>query len=280
MCGRYSLTTPVEGLRQLFEFPEQPNLMPRYNIAPTQQVAAVRSARPAGATEKSADPGDAGVGDAEPGDAGVGDAGVSSAGRHLVLLRWGLIPSWAKDSAIGARMINARVETLAEKPAFRTAFKKRRCLILADGFYEWQKRGTGPKQPYRVARRDGAPFAFAGLWERWRDPADGHSLETCTIVTTDADALLRPIHHRMPVILAPEGYEPWLDPDSKADRLQTLLAAEPGLDLVAVAISTRVNKVANDDPEVLQPLEGTSGGPGGPGDPGDDAAGPAQAKLL
>lgn len=254
MCGRYSLTTPVEGLRQLFEFPEQPNLMPRYNIAPTQEVAAVRRATPAGA------------------DQGPGGAGAAAAGRHLVLLRWGLIPSWAKDPAIGAGMINARAETLAEKPAFRTAFRKRRCLVLADGFYEWQKRGSGPKQPYRIARSDGAPFAFAGLWERWRDPADGRSVETCTIVTTDANALLRPIHHRMPVILAPEAYGPWLDPATEADRLQALLAAEPGLDLLAVAVSTRVNKVANDDPEVLLPLQ--DGGSEG------DSDGSAQAKLL
>ena len=253
MCGRYSLTTPVEGLRQLFEFPERPNLGPRYNIAPTQEVAAVRCAPPAEA------------------DRGPGDGEAGAAGRHLVLLRWGLIPSWAKDPAIGARMINARAETLAEKPAFRTAFKTRRCLVLADGFFEWQKQAAGPKQPYRIARRDGAPFAFAGLWERWRDPADGRTVETCTIVTTDANALLRPIHHRMPVILAPEAYGPWLDPGSEVDRLQALLAAEPGLDLVAVAISTRVNKVANDDPEVLLPLEGASGG---------GAEGAAQGKLL
>ena len=266
MCGRYSLTTPVEGLRQLFEFPEQPNLMPRYNIAPTQEVAAVRRAAPAGADQEPAGA------DRGPGAAGEGAAGEGAAGRHLVLLRWGLIPSWAKDPAIGARMINARAETLAEKPAFRTAFRKRRCLVLADGFYEWQKRGSGPKQPYRIARGDGAPFAFAGLWERWRDPADGRSVETCTIVTTDANALLRPIHHRMPVILGPEAYGPWLDPASEAERLQALLAAEPGLDLLAVAISTRVNKVANDDPEVLMPLE--DGGSEG------DADGSAQAKLL
>jgi len=253
MCGRYSLTTPVEGLRQLFEFPEQPNLGPRYNIAPTQEVAAVRTAPPADA------------------ERGMADSEAGSAGRHLVLLRWGLIPSWARDPAIGARMINARAETLAEKPAFRSAFRKRRCLILADGFYEWQKRGTGAKQPYRIACRDGAPFAFAGLWERWRDPADGRAVETCTVVTTDASELLRPIHHRMPVILAPDAHGPWLDPESDEDRLRALLAAEPGLDLVAFAISTRVNKVANDDPAVLLPLEEN---------PDGRREGAAQGKLL
>ena len=257
MCGRYSLTTPVEGLRQLFEFPERPNLKPRYNIAPTQEVAAVRAAPPAGAH-----------GGASDGPAGAGE-GVAK--RHLALLRWGLIPSWAKDPAIGARLINARAETLAEKPAFRAAFRQRRCLIPADGFYEWQKRAAGPKQPYHIARRDGAPFAFAGLWERWRDPAEGRDVESCTIVTRDANAVLRPIHTRMPVILAAESYDLWLDPEAAPGRLQALLAAEPGVDLVATAISTRVNKVANDDPEVLLPLDGAATG---------DAARPGQAKLL
>ncbi len=258
MCGRYSLTTPVEGLRSLFEFPEQPNLEPRYNIAPTQEVAAVRAAPPAGATHGAA--GQIGAGRDE-----------AWAGRHLVLLRWGLIPSWAKDPSIGARMINARAETLAEKPAFRSAFRKRRCLVAADGFYEWQKQGAGPKQPYRIARRDGGPFAFAGLWERWRDPAEGRDVESCTIVTTGANDLLSPIHHRMPVILSPESHDPWLDPEAELGRVQELLVADPGMDLLASAISTRVNKVANDDPEVLLPLEGASGG---------EAERSGQAKLL
>jgi putative SOS response-associated peptidase YedK len=232
MCGRYSLTTPVEGLRQLFGFPEQPNLEPRYNIAPTQEVAAVRAAPPAGATEGAA-------GQTE------GDTGESGAGRHLVSLRWGLIPSWAKDPAIGARMINARAETLAEKPAF--------------------------KQPYRIARPDGGPFAFAGLWERWRNPTEGRDVESCTIVTTAANATLSPIHHRMPVILAPESYDLWLDPEAEQDRVRGLLAADPGMDLVATAISTRVNKVAHDDPEVILPLDGASD---------VDAGASGQAKLL
>jgi putative SOS response-associated peptidase YedK len=253
MCGRYSLTTPVEGLRLLFDFPEQPNLRPRYNIAPTQEVAAVRADPPAGSAEEAAGRGQ-----------GEGDlAGKSGAGRHLTLLRWGLIPSWAKDPAIGARMINARAETLAEKPAFRSAFRKRRCLVAADGFYEWQKRDTGPKQPYRIARPDGGPFAFAGLWESWRNPAEGRDVESCTIVTTAANAVLEPIHHRMPVILAPESYDLWLDPGATPERVQKLLAAEPGLELVATAISTRVNKVAHDDPEVILPLDGASDGGAG-----------------
>jgi len=255
MCGRYSLTTPVEGLRLLFDFPEQPNLKPRYNIAPTQEVAAVRAAPPAGPDKR-------------------GEAGRSGSQRHLVLLRWGLIPSWAKDPAIGARMINARAETLAEKPAFRSAFRRRRCLVPADGFYEWQKRETGPKQPYRIARPDGGPFAFAGLWESWRDPAEDRAVESCTIVTTAANAVLSPIHHRMPVILAPESYDLWLDPEAEPGRLQGLLADDPGMDLVAIAISTRVNKVVNDDPEVIAPLDGAAAaGVGAP-------RSPDQAKLL
>ncbi len=242
MCGRYSLTTPVEGLRQLFEFPEQPNLQPRYNIAPTQEVAAVRAAPPAGASD---------------GPAGADEGGGR---RHLVLLRWGLIPAWAKDPAIGARLINARAETLAEKPAFRAAFRQRRCLVPADGFFEWQKREGGPKQPYYIARADGLPFAFAGLWERWRDRAAGRDVESCTIVTREANDALRPIHGRMPVILAAEGYDLWLDPEAEPGRLQALLAAAPAIDLVATAISTRVNKVANDDPEVLLPQDGAAKG--------------------
>lgn len=267
MCGRYSLTTPVEGLRELFDFPERPNLQPRYNIAPTQEVAAVRAA----------------VSESAAGDEGGGTegsrAGAARLGRQLALLRWGLIPSWAKDPAIGARLINARAETLAEKPAFRAAFKARRCLVPADGFYEWQKREQGPKQPFHIARRDGAPFAFAGLWERWRGPrgggAEAGEVESCTIVTRDATAALRAIHHRMPVILGPESYDLWLDPATPAARLASLLAAEPALELTATAISTRVNKVANDDAEVLRPLAGDGGAAGEFGEAGD-----GQAKLL
>jgi putative SOS response-associated peptidase YedK len=234
MCGRYSLTTPVEGLRQLFDFPERPNLAPRYNIAPTQSVAAVRRAPPV--AEQS--------GESPP-----------AGGQHLVLLRWGLIPHWAKDASIGSRMINARAETLAEKPSFRAAFHKRRCLIVADGFYEWQKQDKGPKQPYRIARRDGGPFAFAGLWERWRDAAAGSLVESCTIVTTEANALLRPIHDRMPVILPPPAFTAWLDPETGSEAALALLRPYGGDDLVAYRISLRVNSVANDDDAIIAPLE-------------------------
>ena len=249
MCGRYSLTTPVEALRRLFDFPEQPNLAPRYNIAPTQQVAAVRLAPPAVGAEEG------------------GAEAAHEAGRHLAMLRWGLIPSWAKDAAIGGRMINARAETLAGKPAFRAAFRKRRCLLAADGFYEWRKRAGGPKQPYRIALEDGGPFAFAGLWARWRDPREGAWVETCTIVTTGANTLLRPIHHRMPVILDPADHAAWLDPATAPEAAQKLLGPHAGAGLVAYPISLRVNKVANDDPAVIVPLA-------------DDDAGESQPRLI
>ena len=179
MCGRFLLHTPVDTLQRAFGFAERPNLRPRYNIAPTQTVPIVRQK----------------------------DGG----GRELALVRWGLIPSWAKEAGIGGRLINARAETVAEKPAFRGAFRKRRALVPADGFYEWRKReGDRPKQPLLVRRRDGQPFAFAGLWEHWRGPEG--EVETCTILTTEANAALAPIHDRMPVILDPACYDRWLDP--------------------------------------------------------------------
>ena len=222
MCGRYSITTPSEALRRIFGFAEQPNLQARYNVAPTQEVPAVR----------------------------LGADGE----RHFSLLRWGLVPFWAKDLAIGSRMINARAETLAEKPAFRKAFARRRCLILADGFYEWRKLEGGGKQPYRITLPDGAPFAFAGLWESWRNPADGAEVETCTIATTDARGPIAEIHHRMPVILAPESYDAWLGPSEDTAALSALLSEGPGAELAAHPISTRVNKVTNDDPGIIEPV--------------------------
>jgi putative SOS response-associated peptidase YedK len=167
MCGRYTLRISVDSLVEAFEIEEYPpSLNPSYNIAPTQEVAAVVEE-----DEK----------------------------RKLEMLRWGLIPSWAKDPAIGNKMINARAETVSEKPSFRKAFKVRRCLILADGFYEWQKTDNG-KQPYHIKMQDDSPFAFAGLWETWKN---GEEIRSCTIITTDANDLMGEIHHRMPVILHP-----------------------------------------------------------------------------
>ncbi|MDH3595076.1 MAG: SOS response-associated peptidase [Rhodospirillales bacterium] len=238
MCGRYSLTTPAEALRRVFGFLEQPNLAPAYNIAPTQAVAVLR----------------------------LGADGM----RHFARLRWGLVPAWAKDLSIGARMINARAESVADKPAFRSAFRQRRCLVMADGFYEWQKCPEGPKQPYRIALADGGPFGFAGLWESWTDKGSGETVETCTIVTTEANELLTPIHHRMPVILAPEDVAAWLDAAASPEAAQALLRPCPAAVLVAYPVSTRVNKVANDDPGVIAPLEEQ--------EPEDAAA--AQGRLL
>lgn len=219
MCGRFTLTTPIDGIRRLFEFSQIPNLPARYNIAPTQAVLTVRSG-----TERAAE-----------------------AKRDAFMARWGLIPSWAKDASIGARMINARAETLSEKPSFKAAFKRRRCLIPADSFYEWRKEGDG-KQAYRIRFADGGPFAFAGLWEDWL-AADGSQVESCTIVTTTAAERISEIHHRMPVILDAEQFEGWLG--------NSLVTAEACLEpysgariLEADRITDRVNNVRNDGPEL------------------------------
>ncbi|MEE8189595.1 MAG: SOS response-associated peptidase [Kiloniellales bacterium] len=225
MCGRYSLTSPLEELCEVFGFPERPNLAPHANIAPGQDVAAIRL----------------GEDDSEP--------------RRFVWLRWGLIPSWAKDPGMGGRMINARAETVAEKPTFRAAFRARRCLILADGFYEWRAEG-GRKQPYRIARPDGRPFAFAGLWERWQDPAGGEKVESCSIITTEANALLRGIHPRMPVILGEADFDSWLAPGTAREAARALLKPCAPEALVCYRVSARVNSPANDDLTLIEPLEG------------------------
>ena len=224
MCGRYSLTLPIDALRDLFQVDALPNLPPRYNIAPTQDVLAVRTAPDGG-------------------------------GRSFTAFRWGLIPSWAKDPAIGSRMINARAETVAEKPAFRAAFRRRRCLIAADGFYEWAKDGKGGKggkQPWRIALPGGAPFAFAGLWEQWMSP-DGSEIESCAIVTTDAAEAIADLHHRMPVIVDPADHDLWLaadDPKQAAPLMRPYAGA-----LECYPVTTRVNNVRNDDPSVLERAE-------------------------
>jgi putative SOS response-associated peptidase YedK len=220
MCGRFTLTTPTPVLAELFLFPDPGPEPPRYNVAPTQAVATVRA---------GADPGH----------------------RELAWCRWGLIPSWADDPAIGNRMINARAETAAEKPAFRSVIRHRRCLILADGFYEWQKR-DGAKQPYYFRRKDGRPFAFAGLWDRWQD--GDKRIESCTILTTDANDLLRPVHNRMPVILEPEAYERWLDPAvQKVDEVKPFLQPYRAGDMQSYAVSLVVNNPRNDVPKCIEP---------------------------
>ncbi|MGH6931882.1 MAG: SOS response-associated peptidase [Dongiaceae bacterium] len=221
MCGRYSLTTPVEAMRRLFDFAESPNLAPRYNIAPTQEAPVLRR--------------------------------DEQGGRHLAQLRWGLIPSWAKDSAIGNRLINARGETVASKPAFRGAFNARRCLVPADGFYEWRAEG-GTKQPWRIALAENGPFAFAGLWERWLDKTENRPIESFTIVTTDANEVLRPIHDRMPVILAAGDHECWLA-SSDPQQLAGLLRPYAGAGLRAYRVSTAVNSPRNDTPACIAAID-------------------------
>ncbi len=221
MCGRFALFSPEEILAAMFGVEGDRFPPASYNIAPSRDVAAVRAA-PEGAAR-----------------------------RELALLRWGLIPSWAKDPAMGDRMINARAETASAKPAFRSAFRRRRCLLPADGFYEWQKAGTR-KQPYFVRMADGKPFALGGLWERWDGP-DG-PIASCTILTTDVNALLAPIHDRMPVIVAAADFERWLDPGRQdpAD-LMPLARPYPADAMVAFPVRTLVNSPATDDPRCIEP---------------------------
>jgi len=222
VCGRYTLASAPEVLAEQFGLAEAPSgLAPRYNIAPGQTVAAVR--------------------------AGAGDA------RVLDSLHWGLIPAWAKDPTIGRRLINARVETLAVKPAFRDALRHRRCLLPADGFYEWQRR-DGVKQPHWIARADRRPFGLAGLWERWRD-AQGEIVESCTIVTTQAGPVLRDVHERMPLIVPAEHYARWLDPGrADARALLALLGAGDWRELQAQPVSLAVNNPRRDEPNLIQAL--------------------------
>ncbi len=218
MCGRYTLKTPVEALAKRFEVKDVSSVVPSYNIAPTQEVASVLS-----------------------------ENGV----RALEMLHWGLIPSWADDPEIGSRMINARAETVPEKPSFRRAFRSRRCLILADGFYEWRKTGGG-KQPHYIRLEDGSPFAFAGLWESWKN---GREIRSCAIITTEANEIVGEIHDRMPVILHPEDYDLWLDPDfDEKDPLTTLLKPYPASEMEAYPVSRYVNSPSNDDPGCVQPV--------------------------
>jgi putative SOS response-associated peptidase YedK len=212
MCGRYRSTVTTKEMADLFDLAELLAVEPRYNIAPSQPVLTVRQ-----------DP----------------ESGKRTAG----LLTWGLVPHWSKD---GTAFINARSETAASKPAFRDSFRKRRCLIPANGFYEWQKQGS-KKQPYFIGLKDGRPFAFAGLWERWQS-AEGPLLETCAILTTGANDLMRPIHERMPVILDRADFGAWLDPAGKSDQLQALLRPYPGSDLEAYPVSTFVNNARNEGP--------------------------------
>lgn len=219
MCGRYTLTVSAAVLAEVFEV-EVPAHQPRFNVAPTQTTGIVRLA-------------------------GDGQRVWRSA-------RWGLIPSWAKDPSIGNRMINARAETAADKPAFRTAIRRRRCLVPADGFFEWRRTADG-KQPYHIRFADRRTFAFAGLWERWRQP-DGDALDSYTILTTTPNEVVAPIHDRMPVILTPAVWREWLAGDElAADRRQALLTPHSAAGMESVAVSRRVNNPRFDDPDCLGP---------------------------
>ncbi|MBI3149049.1 MAG: SOS response-associated peptidase [Betaproteobacteria bacterium] len=219
MCGRYELHSHPQVIALLVGLGTVPELLPRYNIAPTQVGLIVRAGEPGG--------------------------------REAVLAHWGLIPFWAKERDLATRMINARAETLAEKPAFRQALKKRRCLVPADGFYEWQG-APGNKQPWHIGMADDAPFAMAGLWERWRDP-EGALLDSYTIITTAANEMVKRLHDRMPAILPPANFAAWLDPAN--DAAGSLLTPFPAEEMRAYPVSPRVNKVKNDDAACVTPVD-------------------------
>jgi putative SOS response-associated peptidase YedK len=222
MCGRFTLTASAQTVADFFGLVEVPTLTPRYNIAPTQPVAIVARA------EK---------------------------GRRLGWCRWGLIPSWANDPSIGNSLINASGDTAATKPSFRAAFKSRRCLVVADGFYEWQATGKGKKkQPYRFTMRDRKPFGIAGMWERW--PNGDEDILSCCLITTDANAVVSPVHDRMPVILPQAAFDLWLGPaPPDLSRLQALLRPYAPEDMVATAVGLHVNNARFDDPMCIQGVE-------------------------
>ena len=221
MCGRFNLHTPVDQLVAMFHLQPMPWIEPRYNIAPMQMILAIRQ---------------------------------SEHGREAHLLRWGLVPQWSRDESSAARLINARGETVADKPSFRAAFKRRRCLIPADGFYEWHAEPGRNKQPYHIHQADGQTMTFAGLWEHWQKE-DGGLLETCTIITTEANDLLRGIHDRMPVILSQADHGVWLDPEiDDRTALLPLLTPYPADRLQMEPISTLVNNIRHEGPELIKPV--------------------------
>jgi putative SOS response-associated peptidase YedK len=218
MCGRFAQKSPARKIKQQFKVEEVPPLAERYNVAPAQSVLAVREAPD---------------------------------GREAAFLKWGLVPRWAKDPAVGNRLINARSETVTEKPSFREAFKRRRCLVPMEGFYEWSRRGDR-KRPFYFHMRDGEPFAVAGLWETWE--GDGGVLETCTLLTTEANGLLASYHDRMPVILRPEDYDLWLDAEVRGTEvLLPLLRPYPREGMTAYVVSPLVNSPSNDSPRCVEP---------------------------
>lgn len=229
MCGRATLAAPPEDLAETFGLEHVPLLTPHYNIAPTQGMAVVRAV-------------------------------PETKARRMDLLRWGLIPWWAEDASIGSRFINARSETIVGSKAFGEPLRKRRCLVVVDGFYEWQKQGK-TKQPFYVHRKDGKPFALAGVWERWRpkDAAkDAPRLETCTVITTTPTAQISRLHDRMPLILPPEAWDAWLDPDRTSDEAIAPLLAHRDVELEMYPVSTMVGSPANDDPRLIERIPDTT----------------------
>jgi putative SOS response-associated peptidase YedK len=225
MCGRYTLHHKAEEIEERFDVDGAEELLaPRYNIAPSQIIPVIRRPR----------------------------SGDNL--REMAGCKWGLIPFWAKDPKIGNNLINAKAETIAEKPSFKQAFTKRRCLIPADGFYEWRKQGKAPSQPMYIRRRDGGLFAFAGLWEEWRSP-EGEPIETCTIITVEPNELLSKIHHRMAAILRPDDEAAWIDPKSKVDDLLQMLRPYESDELEAIPVSRAVNSPAHDSAALIAPVE-------------------------
>ena len=225
MCGRFTSKAKPKEIEKEFnvKVKEENLFKPRYNIAPTQTIPVV----------------------------------LESGGERIVEgFRWGLIPCWAKDESIGNKLINARAETLAEKPSFRDAFRSHRCIVPASGFYEWQKTGTGAKQPFYFYLKDKEVFGFAGLYEEWLDKETGEQIETCTIITTEANEVLEPVHERMPAILKAEYYDQWLDAKEKdTDKLQRFLAPYPSAEMASYKVSKSVNIPDNDSPELIKEIE-------------------------
>ncbi|MCS7236766.1 MAG: SOS response-associated peptidase [Thermoguttaceae bacterium] len=241
MCGRFTLRASAQTVAEQFALIDLPPLVPRYNIAPRQPIGIVRLRRDPFAGSNAFPPSEHSAGSQR-----------GATNREFAVVRWGLVPSWANDPAIGDRLINARAETVASKPAFRSAFRYRRCLIPADGFYEWAK-VSGRKKPFFFRLPNDQLFAFAGLWEAWEGP-DQSYLETATIITTEANEQVRKIHDRMPVILKPEDYSEWLDPEvSKSDKLMSLLRPLD-LPLEIVPVGYWVNNPTFDDPRCVMPL--------------------------
>jgi putative SOS response-associated peptidase YedK len=220
MCGRYTVAVPAEQLAQRFDATIPPDVQQRYNAAPSQELPVL-----------------------------LNEISEDDAKREIQLLRWGLIPHWAKDATIANKMINARAETLAEKPAYRDALKKHRCLVLADSFYEWQKTESG-KVPMRIMMKSGEPFAFAGLWSNWKNP-DGEWVRTFTIITGKPNDVVAPIHNRMPAILRPEDEATWLDNGAGETIWLNMLQPYPSELMMAYPVSSRVNVPANDDPSLI-----------------------------